>query len=714
MTGFENFESFESFESVEGGRQHGDSEPAAMGRSGVGRRRVPPRPVPDGRSAVSADPPTFDRPTLDPGTLDPVTGHPGAFDRSLLEPSTGETGRLAQRNGDGGRPGVAERGVAGRFGAGTAAPPPSSGSNRTGEGRFHALAEHEFDVVAVIDAEGRFLFVSASAQRVFGYDVDDAIGSEVFGLFDSQSVGSVRALFGDLVAGRRLSVSLEIRALRSDGQPIDLDVMATNHLDDPIGGIVVTLRDITARKRLEQTIRDSERSQTALVESLADGLLLVDADGTVVRVNEAFEVMFEAPRVRLVGRGLSDLVEAGRSMGIELCDADGEPVDAFDHPLFSVLRGARRSLGEVHGIRRNGKPPLWIRSTTQALRAADGSLTGAVATFSDVTALRQSTAELHREEQFLQVLLDTLEEGIIACDAEGRITVFNPAARQLHGLAEGDEPIGQIPTDNGLRHPDGSPIAQRENPLIRAMSGERLRDVEIVLESETGERRKVSVNGQALMDDGWMLGAVVAMHDVTEQKLNEERLAELALHDPLTGLANRTLLAERLQEAIDQLAGRRPRPESRDSFAETGVGQRGVSGGQRGVAVYLLDLDEFKEINDELGHDVGDDMLVAVAGRLQAIVRPTDTVARLGGDEFVVVCDIESGEEEMLRIADRISTALARPYRIGGRTMSVLASVGGVFADNPDTDPSRLLSRADDAMYGVKWSRRRERRSMMD
>ena len=233
------------------------------------------------------------------------------------------------------------------------------------------------------------------------------------------------------------------------------------------------------------------------------------------------------------------------------------------------------------------------------------------------------------------------------------------------------------------------------------MSGEQLRDVEIVLESGSGDRRKVSVNGQALVDDdGQMLGAVVAMHDVTEQKLNEERLAELALHDPLTGLANRTLLAERLQEAIDEIAGHL-----------TGDGE---STGQRGVAVYLLDLDEFKEINDVLGHDVGDDMLVAVAGRLQAIVRPTDTVARLGGDEFVVVCDIESGEEEMLRIADRISSALARPYRIDGRTLTVLASVGGVFADNADTDPSRLLSRADDAMYGVKWSRRRERRSMMD
>jgi diguanylate cyclase (GGDEF)-like protein/PAS domain S-box-containing protein len=300
--------------------------------------------------------------------------------------------------------------------------------------------------------------------------------------------------------------------------------------------------------------------------------------------------------------------------------------------------------------------------------------------------------------------LDTLEEGIVACDAEGRITVFNPAARRLHGLSEESDLIGTIPSDQGLLGADGSPMDQQEDPLLRAMSGEQLRDVEIILSSEAGDHRKVSVNGQALVDDdGWMLGAVVAMHDVTEQKRNEERLAELALHDPLTGLANRTLLAERLQQAIDGLA------RSVGVASATGLGD-----GQHGVAVFLLDLDEFKEINDGLGHDVGDDMLIAVARRLSALVRPSDTVARLGGDEFVVVCDIESGEEEMLIINERISTALARPYRIDGRTLSVLASVGGVFVDNPDTDPSKLLSRADDAMYGVKWSRRRERRSTVD
>jgi len=320
--------------------------------------------------------------------------------------------------------------------------------------------------------------------------------------------------------------------------------------------------------------------------------------------------------------------------------------------------------------------------------------------------VRQAARRLRHEEQFSQVLLDTLDEGIVACDADGRITVFNPAARLLHGLADHHDPIGSMPVGLGFCWPDGDELDPDEHPLLRALSGEQLRDVELLLESDDGSTRKVVVNGEALVDEGGRrLGAVVAMHDVTEQKRNEERLAELALHDPLTGLANRTLLAERLQEAIDGLARR--------SFGDGHLGEGGTST-TPGVAVYLLDLDDFKEINDELGHDVGDEMLVAVGRRLSAIVRPSDTVARLGGDEFVVLCAVEHGEEEMERIAERISDALARPYRIEGRTLTALASVGGVFADNPDTDPSKLLSRADDAMYGVKWARRRQRRSMTD
>ena len=578
--------------------------------------------------------------------------------------------------------------------------------------RLRTTALHEADVVAIVSAEGRFVFVSASAERLFGRDVRDLVGRDAFGVLVPENAPEARVLFDDLVAGRRLSVALELRTARADGRRLDLELTAANHLDGPISGVVVTLRDITARKALEQRAAEVDRRQLALIESLADGILMVDAAGTIVRVNEAFEVMFRSPRVRVLGREYAELLSEVRGQGVEVFDETGEVLGIDDDPVLVALRRGRRVVGAVIGRRRGDAAAEWVRVNAQPILGTDGSVVGAVGSFSDVTEFRRAAYALRQEEEFLRVLLDTLDEGIVACDAKGRLTIFNPAARRLHGLDPSVEPIGRVPSTRMLRHLDGTPIEPEDNPLLLAMGGERLDNVEIILVPNDGEPRKVRINGQALVDeDGWRLGAVVAMHDVTEQKRNEERLADLAHHDPLTGLANRTLLAARMAEAVEGLA------DLPGSGGERGVVAPDGSRGQPdhpGIAVYLLDLDDFKAINDEFGHDVGDDLLVAVARRLSAIVRPTDTVARLGGDEFVVVCEIESGEEEMLRISGRISAALARPYRIDSRTLVAEASVGGVFVDDPDTDPSKLLSLADDAMYGVKWGRRRQRRSLMD
>jgi diguanylate cyclase (GGDEF)-like protein/PAS domain S-box-containing protein len=638
-----------------------------------------------------------------------------------------------------------------RTALGPSMPVPDLASNghRAGGPRLRAGADHPFDVLAVLDERGRIRFLSPSSERVLGIDAAEAIGTQALHLFDDESADRARVLFADLVTGRRLSVLLDVHTERADGSPVDLEMVAARRLE-PSGGVVLSIRDVTAAieaggngpvphgtpvvetrstrppaparpsaparplaparpsapgrppAAAVPEAREVDRWQSTVIESLAEGVMIVDRSGTVLQVNEAFEVMFEAPRVRVVGRRLTELVGGARRLGIELADGDSTTGRLPRNPVDRAMETGRRSVDAVYRVERPRRPTLWIRANAQPL-LDDGRVAGAVASFNDITAVRQASHRLRREERFSQVLLDTLDEGIVACDAEGRITVFNPAARRLHGLADADDPIGSLPTDGAFHRPDGTALPIDEHPLLRALSGEELRYLELLLESEDGTSCKVMVNGEALVDDaGRRLGAVVAIHDVTEQKRNEERLAELALHDPLTALANRTLLAERLQEAIDGLARRSlPAAASPD-------------GTEPGVAVYLLDLDDFKEINDELGHDVGDEVLVAVGRRLSAIVRPSDTVARLGGDEFVVLCAVEHGEEEMEGIGERISEALARPYRIEGRTLTVLASVGGVFADNPDTDPSKLLSRADDSMYGVKWSRRRQRRSMTD
>jgi diguanylate cyclase (GGDEF)-like protein/PAS domain S-box-containing protein len=577
--------------------------------------------------------------------------------------------------------------------------------------RLQALAEHVFDAVVVIDSTGNIMYASESVQRLFGYEAKQTLGVDVLKVLDDDSADAMRSTFQGMVARELLTISLELRA-RVDGTWIDIELVAANHLDDSIGGIVVHLRDATERKQFEERAREAERRHAAIIDSLVDGVMMVDNQGVVVRLNAAFEALFNVPADLVIGRRLLDIHELSRGAGVIAINADGEPVASQDHPLLQSLATGRPYTGVIHGIFLENQPPVWIRINSQPIVDESGQVTtGAVASFSDITEVRNATAGLRREEQFLQAMLSNLEEGIVACDNQGRLTVFNPAARRLHGLSESSDPIGKFPSERGLLEADGSPMTASGNPLVRALSGEQIRDVHLFIESSDGGQRLVSVNGQQLLDDeGETLGAVVAIHDVTEQKRNEEHLANLALHDPLTGLANRILLAERMRESMERIDA----AHSQGPADRRGAGHQTLGEGSPGLAVFLLDLDDFKAVNDGFGHDAGDDVLVAVSRRLVSAVRPMDTVARLGGDEFVVVCDVKHGEQEMQGIAERISDALSEPYPIDGRMVTVGASVGGVLVDGLLADPSKLLSQADDAMYDVKADRRQRRRSLID
>ena len=167
--------------------------------------------------------------------------------------------------------------------------------------------------------------------------------------------------------------------------------------------------------------------------------------------------------------------------------------------------------------------------------------------------------------------------------------------------------------------------------------------------------------------------------DVTDRKAMEAELERLALEDSLTGLPNRALFSDRLGHAID----RRERDQA--------------------TAVYFLDMDRFKRINDSLGHAAGDEVLCEVAARLQRVVRPDDTVARFGGDEFTVLCEKVGGVLEAVAVADRLQRELAAPLRVGGAELRLSASIGVAMAEaGEDADGARLIEDADAAMYRAK------------
>jgi diguanylate cyclase (GGDEF)-like protein len=294
-------------------------------------------------------------------------------------------------------------------------------------------------------------------------------------------------------------------------------------------------------------------------------------------------------------------------------------------------------------------------------------------------ALVRRTTELEGQRHFLGALLDSLQEGIVACDEAGRITLVNTAtSRSMVGDAFDGHAFFR---HHAVFHADGvTPMTAAESPLARALAGEVVRGAEMVMVPEGGAPRILVANGRAIRrSDGQKLGAVVAMHDVTERRAAESELAHRALHDPLCGLPNRLLLLDRLEAALS----------------------RGERNGQL-PAVLFIDIDRFKAVNDSLGHDVGDEVLRAVAARLTCAVRPADTVARLGGDEFVVLAEQVAGLDEARALAGRLREAMADPLELEAGPVRVTLSIGVTVGIGSGETPEALVQRSDAAMYLAK------------
>ncbi|MDP8976063.1 MAG: EAL domain-containing protein [Actinomycetota bacterium] len=195
--------------------------------------------------------------------------------------------------------------------------------------------------------------------------------------------------------------------------------------------------------------------------------------------------------------------------------------------------------------------------------------------------------------------------------------------------------------------------------------------------SSGGDDLWFSLRVSALAVEGG--GAVVTHNDITGRKRAEMKLAHQALHDPLTGLPNRTLFLDRLS-----------------------LGLARMERSQTAVAVLFLDLDKFKAVNDTLGHDVGDQLLVDVANRLRAALRPGDTAARYGGDEFTVLCEGITSENDAVVIAERVSAAIGRPFAVDDADTVLTSSIGIAITSGEDASPERLIHDADTAMYRAK------------
>lgn len=406
----------------------------------------------------------------------------------------------------------------------------------------------------------------------------------------------------------------------------------------------------------------------------------------------------ESPLLDEAAHQLRDLVAADRALVITVVDgvavpaacAGGgptAPVPVSQLPGWSVLATGEPYREMFHredgfgppdpcsllcvSVMRGAGPAILLAVTRSASRPFVDSEVEIVRIFSHHLRSAAMNAELYRalreSEASLRLITDSISDLIAVVDSSGRFRYVSPShGRELE--LSGSELAGSEFAE--LVHPDD---VDRVRAALGDVGGSRKAEYRL----RTGRGGWMWVESalrSAHSSDG---SVVVSSRIIEERKRFEDELRHQASHDPLTGLGNRVLARQRLEEAL-----------ARDAPGEVGT--------------LFCDLDKFKAINDRLGHDAGDELLQQVADRLRTCLRRDDLLARLGGDEFVFVLDEIHGHHELDEVGRRVSRAMAAPFRLGGERVWISASVGGVCGTRSVATASQMLRDADAAMYAAK------------
>jgi diguanylate cyclase (GGDEF)-like protein/PAS domain S-box-containing protein len=344
------------------------------------------------------------------------------------------------------------------------------------------------------------------------------------------------------------------------------------------------------------------------------------------------------------------------------------------------------------------RPDTWVKTTKVPLRDEHGTIIGTFGITRDITRrviaeaesdrrraeAERATAELIRVESQLRVVLDTASDAVALYDSQLRYQYLNLTAQTT--LPQPDAYV-RGRTDRSLGRSETFLTVWEEALRTALRTGQPL-SVEFCLGESPNERWFQShLAAQHDPNGGPALGVVASTREVSELKRAQVELAHQANHDPLTGLANRVLLMDR----IDQALGRMERDGRR-------------------LAILFIDLDWFKDVNDTHGHDVGDRVLVEMLARLLSVCRQGDTVARLGGDEFVILLDGLDNDQDAATIAERAIRSIAQSYADPDGETPITASVGLVVADDPKVNSEALVRDADAAMYQAKQDGRNQYR----
>ncbi|MGB0466967.1 MAG: PAS domain S-box protein [Pontibacterium sp.] len=532
------------------------------------------------------------------------------------------------------------------------------------EQKFRAIFNATFQLIGLLDPEGIVLEANEAALALGNLKMEEVVGKPLWEAYwwrgDKARIRQLRAAIKRAAAGEFVRYTVENKGLNGV-EIIDFSLKPILDSQGRVKLLVPEGRIITQQRQAELLLRQSEERYRTVFNQQLQFMAVLSEEGYVLEINDLPLRMQGAKREDYVGKlfwqapAWRDFPEWQTIWPERLRRVSSMQEPLVTEDIYQTKEGAVR----------------YADASTMALRYQDGRLYGYLIQAVDTTERRQAESKLRLSAR----VLDSTAEGVIITDPDARIVEVNNAFSDITGYSR-DEVIGHNPSllSSGRQSRafyQGMWKSLTETGQWRGELWNRHKDGSVFPEW---------ININSVSDEqGQLTHYVAVFSDISRIKQSQAKLKHLAHHDALTNLPNRLLLNERLEQAI--------------KHAE----RHGTQ-----LAVFFLDLDNFKHINDSLGHPTGDQLLRKVADALLQRVRQTDTVARIGGDEFVLLLEDVGLAEKISLVAQKVLQAFQAPFSIEAHSIRMTASLGVCVYPQDGSEASVLLRNADSAMYRAK------------
>ena len=517
---------------------------------------------------------------------------------------------------------------------------------RDSEHRYRTLFELNPIPMWVYDLNTlAFTAVNDAAVRHYGWSRDEFLRMTIADIRPPEEIPAMQDALRDLPKRRG---PRHFRHVKKDGTVIDVDITSFEFVSGTRRARLVIAQDITERLHAEHELRQSEERYRELFENANDLVYTHDLEGIITTANFAAERVSGYTRDELLGRQIMDLVKP-------------EHLERVREATAQKLRGeVTATFYEVDMIAKDGRSIPLELSTRLIYR--DGVPAGIQGIARDVTDRKAN-------EQRYRLLFERNLAGVYRNDATGRVLDCNDACARILGYASRDELL------SASAHEFYFDLGERQRVLQILREQKQISNLEQRMRRADGTTVWVLEN-VSLLEGDILEGTLI---DITDRKRSQEQMEYQAYHDALTGLPNRLLFRDRITVALAH-----------------------AKRSGRVSAVMFLDLDQFKLVNDTLGHTVGDRLLQVIGSRLVTCVRAEDTVARMGGDEFTILLADLNDRRGAAAVAQKVLEAIRHPVNVDQHELYVTTSIGiAIFPDDGE-DAESVLKNADRAMYRAK------------